>query len=58
MEKKILDYCVESNLSLPELVESVNSMIKAGYEPQGGLFVLVDKHDKPCWYFQAMIKRQ
>lgn len=54
----ISDYCVLSAESETNLRNHVVALIKNGWEPQGGVCVIVTTSVDDCYYFQAMVRKE
>lgn len=55
MNKVIVEYSVISSITLMGLITNVNASIRDGFEPLGGVSVVMDSDDT-SWYHQAVVQ--
>jgi hypothetical protein len=59
MDKTIIGYCVVQGISIDEMTQSINSKIKQGWEPVGGVAVAANRlaiGQVGCTFYQALAR--
>ena len=57
MSERVVDYAVVSESDQKRLVSAVNELIKAGYEPLGGIAVVAPGDVVYLQYIQSLVKK-